>query len=136
MIDKQIAKNIILAQIASDGGKGFETKTPLFLSSAYTKKGYRAKDNRIMRAIEGINCNKNSGFYYNVKLSHYSNYMKSYCYIIYFNFKINGVKKQISFHSFSCELSKYSSNKTVTRWIKKNDSRDCCLDLAKFLDLK
>ena len=121
--DKIIARNIILAQTASDGGKGIEDIKNLFpVSNIAYYKGYVAKDGYIKKAIQGIQKNKNSIFRFYVKKDkNISNY------IIYFNFKVDGERFQVSFHSFK-DWSKYERGNCQTRWDKK-DSREACLRL-------
>jgi len=136
MLNKAIAKNIILAQIASDGGKDIRTESNLKLSNLYSKKGYKAKDSRILKAIELINNNKNTGFYYHVKFDYYSRNLDSNCYIVYFNYKINKQRQQISFHCFSDRIGRYRNKNTSTKWVKRLDSRECALRLAEYLNIK
>jgi hypothetical protein len=116
-----IFKNIVHAQIASDGGKEIDdlcfTEGALKMSKMYYKKGYNAKDSCIRKAIKNINACKNSGVYYNIKETYE---FRNTCYIIYFNFKIDGVRHQVSFHSFG----KWKETpECSTRWNHKLDSR-------------
>jgi hypothetical protein len=117
-----IMKNIVLAQVASDGGKDIDTlcsvKGALKMSKMYYKKGYNVKDTCIRKAIKNINACKNSGVYYNIKRTYeYGNR----CYIIYFNFRIDGVRHQVSFHSFG---EWEETPNCSTRWNHKLDSRE------------
>lgn len=73
MLDKYISKQIILAQIASDGGKGMNDvlkriSSSVPLANLYFKKGYESKDHCIINAIRAIQRNPTSGFYYSVKV--------------------------------------------------------------------
>lgn len=124
-IDKIIAKYIILAQTCSDGGRGISTLKNLFPTSrlAYYK-GYDAKDIYIKKAIQMIQKSKNSIFRFYVKEDGIiANY------IVYFNFKLDGERFQVSFHSFK-DWSKYERKDYQTHWDKK-DSRVSCLRLYK-----
>jgi hypothetical protein len=117
-----IFKSLCLAQIASDGGKGIDrlcdVKGTLALSRMYNNKGYDAKDKMIRRAIKHINSCKSSGVYYSIKETQE---FQNRAYIIYFNFRIDGVRHQVSFHSFG----KWKETpKCTTRWIHKMDSRE------------
>lgn len=136
MLDKYIAKHIILAQIASDGGKGqndvLERVVPLLpISEIYYKKGYRAKDHCIIEAIKAIQKNPNTGFYYHVKVDR-TLYSGAHCFIIYFNFKIGKETYQVSFHTFS-NLWRFVNKKCVTRWKKKHSSKESAIRLAHYL---
>ncbi len=125
-MDKNVAKAIINAQICSDAGKGlFEVENSTLLE-LMRKKGYKGKDTQIFKAIEIINRKKNTGFYYSVITD------KRYValYIVYFNFKLNGKRKQVSFHSFDKRLHKYICPECKTHWDKK-DSRQTVIELAK-----
>lgn len=132
-LNKYISKQIILAQVASDAAKGIYELRPAVRETIpsyriYERKGYSGKDACIKRVLTAIQNKKHSGFYYHVRADHVHGGHK-YCYLVYFNFKIEGSRFQISFHSFT-DLRRYvSANKTQTRWQKKNDSRTSCLIL-------
>lgn len=121
--DKIIAKYIILAQTASDGGKGMKSLNRLFpTSNLACYKGYQAKDGYIKKAIMGILKSKNSIFRFYCKQDKWvANY------IVYFNFKLEGERYQVSFHSFK-DWSHFENSNCGTRWDKR-DSREACLRL-------
>lgn len=124
-IDKIISKYVVLAQTASDGGKGIKTLNNLFPTSRLVNyKGYDIKDVYIKKAINMIQKSKDSIFRFYVKED-----WKIANYIIYFNFKLDGERFQVSFHSFK-DWSKYKREDYQTRWNKK-DSREACLRLYK-----
>ena len=82
-IDKIISKYVVLAQTASDGGKGIKTLNNLFPTSRLVNyKGYDIKDVYIKKAINMIQKSKDSIFRFYVKED-----WKIANYIIYFNFK-------------------------------------------------
>lgn len=136
MLDKYIAKQIILAQIASDGGKRqndvLQRITPLLpISKKYYKKGYKNKDHCIIEAIKAIQKNPNTGFHYHVKVDR-TLYSGAHVFIVYFNFKIGTEAYQVSFHSFS-NLWRYVNKKCVTRWKKKHSSKEAVIKLAYYI---
>lgn len=136
MLDKYIAKQIVLAQIASDGGKRqndvLKRVTPLLpISRKYYKKGYKNKDHCIMEAIKVIQKNPNTGFHYHVKVDR-TLYSGAHVFIVYFNFKINGESYQVSFHCFS-NMWRFVNKHCVTRWKKKHSSKEAVIKLAYYL---
>lgn len=133
--NKRIALDIIKAQVASDGGKFWKTPDDsdpviwrVFVTSF--KRGYDAKDQYIKSAISKIIAYRNSGFKYNVRRTLDQNGYPSY--IIYFNFELNGERKQISFHSpsYNSWLEKYCSNtrSNMITWDHKS-SRNTAIEL-------
>lgn len=133
MLDEYISKQIVLAQIASEGGKGKSTtvkKVSSFipLGKLYSKKGYLAKDTCICKAIKAIQKNPSSGFYYHVKVEKtFRN--NSHRFIVYFNFKLGDERLQISFHTYA-NMWKFVNQKCTTRWQKKHSSIDSAIRLA------
>jgi hypothetical protein len=148
-----VAKQIVLAQTASDGGKVKSGKLTFGhwellalryatkIGYAYFKKGYLAKDWCILKAIEGILRDKNSGFTFYITRKEFrdSREKRSTSFVIYFNFRLEGRRLQVSFHSFSDPLWDYYSygkRATATRWLGRSDSRESCLLLAKAIRQK
>lgn len=136
MLNKYIAKYIILAQIASDGGKKQNSVlariAPLLpITKKYLKKGYKNKDYCILEAIKAIQKNPNTGFRYHVKVDRTLS-SGAHVFIVYFNFKINGESYQVSFHCFS-NLWRYVNKQCVTRWKKKHSSKESIIKLAYHL---
>lgn len=103
--DKRIAREIILAQVASDGGKGIPDLKRIF-KAAYPvwQAGYVAKDEHIARAIALIKESKDSDFRFSVTKSEDFGGSR----IIYFEWK-GGL--QVSFHSFVGHLSRWHTLK-------------------------
>jgi hypothetical protein len=135
MLDKYISKQIILAQIASDGGKHINTtlsriSSLIPLGELYSKKGYIAKDACILNAIKAIQKKPNSGFFYHIKIDRTLRGDR-HCFIVYFNFKINNERHQVSFHCFS-NLWRFINKKCVTRWKKKYSSIESVIYLAYY----
>ena len=128
-IKRKIAKYIVLAQVASDGGKRISDLR--YINPTIWEEGYDAKDDLILSAIKEIQHHKNSGCYFHIAEDCS---LKGNPNVVYFNYKINGKRYQISFHTFSYDIWKmYGKNITkncITHWDKKS-SRDNALTLYK-----
>ncbi len=139
--ESEIARSIILAQIASDSGKGIYTiqmhnenenaadKSVLF--------SYSIKEFHILRAIDKINCSKKCNFNYWVEQSPDQNGYDSI--IVYFDIKLMGKRKQVSFHTplnkSSKKLRSFVNKGRKTRWQKNCSSRETCKSLVEFYSL-
>ena len=138
--DRYAARHIILAQSASDGGKydweeAKKRKIPRFLipsdphacKRAWTQ-GYPAKDEHILCALREIARRRGAcGIRFFVRPD--GDIAR---YLVYFTFKIEGERYQISFHSFDDRLRRFikAGDRTHhTRWDHKI-SRDACCVLA------
>lgn len=131
-LDPRVCKYLVLAQISSDAGKHIATDLVFAvpIGKVYCAKGYDAKDTEIMKAIKTITHSKNSGFRFYVK--EVDGFYKR-AFIVYFNFKLDGKRYQISFHSFNLKLGRYTNEKFSTRWDKKS-SRETAEVLADYLN--
>jgi len=119
---KDVFKCICNAQIASDGGKGIDILR--FYAPTVWQKGYKAKDREILRAISLINKGNGYSVKYSVSRDYYSTRLDRRCYIVYFTYKVNGERKQISFHTFM-DLSDYTASSThIVRWDKGNSRQN------------
>lgn len=131
-LDRMVAKYIVLAQAASDGGKYIEEELWADVSdktrSAWLE-GYRAKDRYIMYAITRIVQKRVQSFRFFVQADE----DKKNRYIVYFNFYVNGRRRQVSFHSFNKELKPFTKNGQRSCWKKQDDSRAYALALASEL---
>ena len=137
--DKRIALDIIKAQVASDGGKRIgtpydeESMWRTFYGVYYD--GYSVKDHYIEGAIRKIQSYKNSSFKFNVRRAMDQNGYPSY--IVYFNYKLDGERKQISFHSPSRNCSVYEKycsrcrNNMIT-WDHKSSQQNA-IDLFEMI---
>ena len=133
---KRIARILYLAQSASDGGKGIY-KLPndsgvSHYQDSYRicyKKAYAAKDSLIIRAIDLINRSHDKTVRFSVRESTDQNGQK--CYLVYFDFKVEGKREQVSFHSFNDELRKFVSNSKKSTWSKDRSSRDTVLLVSR-----
>ena len=136
-IDKKIAEAIVYAQIASDAGKGIEilegSNLRKYMSTL--SKGYHAKDGYIFSAIKLIRNTKNCSYKYYVTAQPDQHGNPSF--IIYFNFKVNGKREQVSFHSFNKKLWKgLVGSGTVCHWQGGiGGSRKACKKLIGLYDL-
>lgn len=136
-MNKKVAFSIIRAQICSDAEKGddflyrgIKELEKNYLWEIDRKKGYRSKDYHIIQAISTIAKMPkkfDSGFRFHVKKDDDF----GGCYIIYFNFKLYGKRKQVSFHSFNKKMERFI-HKNQTRW-DKGDSQLTCLELFKYM---
>lgn len=129
-----IAREIILAQVASDGGKGIEEiKKILPGSFPAFRDGYSAKDTHILKAISLIAKAHDSAFRFHVQY-HDGDWSP----IVYFSYPACGNRIQVSFHVPYC--------KEIYRWIKKGNkgffsrwdhlnSREACIKLATLMKL-
>lgn len=97
--DALVAKAILDAQIASDGGK--KAKKTKHMNKYVWSKGYSMKDINILKAINLIVSQKNSQFRFKVVKCEQFNSL-----LIYFETKINGKKYQVSFHSYGFNVFK------------------------------
>ena len=140
-LDSSIARFILLAQVASDGGKGITCIKDIMgnKSCSIWKQGYSAKDWAILEALGMIARSKKSRFRYFVKS------FDKYSGIVYFQYKdSDGFRRQVSFHTFCKEVIRYAtlrrvkgelqqqgkSCRFITNWDRKS-SRDTAVHLAE-----
>lgn len=122
---KNIAKLVCLAQIASDAGKNiFE----LSIEGAKEAKkyGYYVKDSYILKAIKKINKLHSKEWSYFILKAPDQNGSPSK--IIYFLYRENGMRLQVSFHSFSGgEIKKLAAKAAgmTQRWDHKSSRKNC-----------
>ena len=128
-MNKYTGKCIVLAQIASDAGKyisGDLVSNNNGANRHAISHGYGDKDKFLKNALCSILRDKNSGFVFHVSDG------GSTPSLVYFNFKLNGERKQISFHSFDPWLEKFHTGKCATRW-DKGSSRDTARELMEYI---
>lgn len=131
-IEKRIARCLVMAQSASDGGKGIrDLYESLKGTDCYyavleaNKQGYERKDDEILRALNLIASARNkSGFHFYVAKRAWD----VTPYLVYFNFHIGKKRYQISFHTF-LPLEKWVNTSHTTRWDHR-DSREAARKLA------
>lgn len=128
--DVKIAREVILAQVASDGGKNIDEIKRIFVDSypAY-KDGYKIKEKHILRAISLINKSEDSDFRYFVTKD-------GKCPLVYFDYKAVDLRCQVSFHCpYSKAVESWATkasrkNHYGTRW-DEDSSRESCMWLAQ-----
>lgn len=133
-MDKKTAYFIIKAQMCSDSGKhlnyqyghpGWKDRTDKF--------GYSSKTWFIIKAMNRISqLHGTSGFHYYIGTD---NTQIKYTTVVYFNFKIDNEKFQISFHCEDYDIpDRYLKNNTshYTRWDHKS-SREACEALSAWI---
>lgn len=133
-MNKNAVKNIILAQMASDGGKWLypQFEVPDTLKADAEKAfeaGYTAKDELLERAclIVARHHDKDIHFFVTEDKEGVAKF------IIYFDIKVNGKRWQASFHSFGVKRwSKWVKSTVPSRgnWDHKS-SRETCIQLSK-----
>lgn len=124
---------IIDAQRASDGGKGIRALPENWATVA----GYTAKPILIRKALEIIDSHPRMGInYYVIEEGDQNGYPSI---LVYFEFKIDGERHQVSFHNpanpetFS-ELGKWVGKGRPTRWNKLvGGSRQACFEVLEYL---
>lgn len=123
-MNKKIAKAIILAQVASDGGKKIDDIAEISLIT--WSAGYSAKDRLIKSAIKDILRSRGHSIF-----SFYvTNDDSIGSYLVYFNYRLNGERRQISFHTFGDYFWRFVTNNNThhTRW-DEGSSRANALEL-------
>lgn len=134
-LDKAVCAYIIKAQMCSDAGKRIyeEYEYPSWRKEA-KKWGYSHKDKFIKLACQKIcQLKGRSGF-------HFYLYLWDWCPIIYFNFKLDGKRHQVSFHCprmSDADIKKWADRRTShheTRWDGNlGGSRYACWLLGEYL---
>ena len=119
--EAEIARLICLAEAASDSGKGFSVLNFRRTSSDNANEyAYTAKPKYIRKAINLINSNPRLGWNYWVEQAPDQNGYDSV--IVYFDYKVNGKRIQVSFHTplgIAGDLIRYIGKGRKTRWNKK-----------------
>lgn len=134
----RIARLVLLAQDASDAGKGINT-LDLNISKRYTqRKGYAAKNVYILAAIKTIANSKPCGWnFYVDPFKPDQNGNQSI--ITYFQYKLDGVRYEVSFHTPADQasgLKPFFSKGRKTHWNGViNGPRKDCQHLADIFSL-
>ena len=130
-VDKKIAKYIVLAQVASDSGKDLDYLKDLLgdKSNKAWREEYKGKDKYIMFALKLIAKNPDCNFRFSVVSG-----QDVSTHLVYFSFKLDGVRHQVSFHSFDKNLHQFRCSSKKTRWDHKS-SRSNCVKLAQYYSL-
>jgi hypothetical protein len=138
--EREIARYIILAQSASDAGKGSKFRYIPDSRGAF-HFGYGVKTSYILAAIRLIRaCNQNMFRYYVTGNTPDQNGNASV--IVYFDVKLEGKRRQISFHTpwnqvEGTILERLIGSGRKTRWDRNiGGSSDTCYDLAEYFHLR
>jgi hypothetical protein len=123
-INKTIAIAIVSAQIASDAGKCiYDLKCKNQIRRRSEKFKYKVKTYYILHALNIIRKNKTDYNYYVSDIVGDQNNSPSI--IVYFDFRIENKRYQMSFHtplSQACELKSFSNTGRKTRWRRHFES--------------
>ena len=139
-LDRQIARAIVMAQLASDAGTytyWVLDRTPVSYYGAVRLR-YNLKLPEILRALRMIDSARKSVWRYYVELTFDQNGYESY--LVYFEMKDeSGERIQISFHNpawKSRELARWEGKGRKTRWNHRlGGSRDDARRLVEIFDL-
>ena len=136
-IEKEIARNVVLAQVASDSGKNIEDSVEIKGSRGARDLGYGLKVNYIMTAIKLIRKNKTQFSYWVESAPDQNGYGSV---IVYFEFQLWGEILQVSFHTPESlvprEMWKLVNTGRPTVWNGViGGSRTCCEKLKEVFEL-
>ena len=133
-VEARIALCIIRAQKSSDYGKGINRISLSNKSSRPCRMGYGFKEADILEAIRLIRRNKTQ-FNYWVEVAPDQNDVTSI--LVYFDFKINEKRFQVSFHNHNCsnELESYVNTGRKTHWHKNTSSYYSCIKLQEYYQI-
>lgn len=134
--DAYIIRQICLAQIASDAGKGLN-RVSMREDHGPHRNGYDDKIKFIVNAITAINSRRNnkSIWYYCTECDDQNGYPSV---LVYFSVKVDGKRYQISFHNpwnRSSELIPFIGKGTVMRWNRSISSWIVCKILVNHYNL-
>jgi len=135
-MNKQAVRRIVLAQVASDGGKGITDLLDMMPNNIMPaaqrawNSGYAVKDKLLEQACAITACHKNSDVHFFVTEDKQSIAK----FIVYFDVKIEDKRWQVSFHSFSNRWAKWAKSTVASRghWDHKS-SREACVKMLQLL---
>ena len=134
--DALVARAIVNAQAASDGGKGMD-RLSYHKSRSVKNAGYRAKVSCICSALQMLNRYKSECFHYYVMEADDQNGYSSI--LVYFDINLpSGERYQVSFHNpWNCsqKLFPYIGKGRRTRWRKSMPSVESCKKLIAAFNL-
>ena len=136
-IEKEIARNVVLAQVASDSGKNIEDSVEIKGSRGAKDLGYGLKVNYIMTAIKLIRKNKTQFSYWVESAPDQNGYGSV---IVYFEYILWGEILQVSFHTPESlvprEMWRLVNTGRPTVWNGIiGGSRTCCEKLKEVFEL-
>ena len=138
--EREIARFIILAQTASDAGKGSKFKY-IPDSRGAIHFGYGVKTHYILQAIALIRITDQKMFRYYVS-GQTPDQNGNASVIVYFDVKLERKRRQVSFHTpwnqvEGTILEQLIGSGRKTRWDKEiGGSSDTCYDLAEYFHLR
>lgn len=136
-IEKEIARNVVLAQVASDSGKKLEASVEIKGSRGARDLGYGIKINYILTALKLIRRNKTQFSYWAEESPDQNGYGSV---IVYFEFPLWGEILQVSFHTPESlvprEMWQLVNTGRYTEWNGViGGSRACCEKLKEVFEL-
>lgn len=133
-VEARIALCIIRAQKSSDTGKGIDRISLSKKNSRPCRMGYGFKEADILEAIRLIRRNK-TRFNYWVEFAPDQNGVNSI--VVYFDFKLDDKRYQVSFHNHNCgnELESYVNTGRKTYWHKTFSSFYSCTKLQEYYQI-
>lgn len=137
-IEKEISKNIVLAQVASDVGKKLETTDIEIKGSRGARDlGYGLKVHHIMTAVKLIRRNRTQFSYWAEAAPDQNGYSSV---VVYFEFPLWGEMLQVSFHTpenlVPREMWRLVNTGRYTEWNGIiGGSRECCETLKEVFNL-
>lgn len=131
-LNQKVVKCLILAQAGSDAGKHLDiTEYPEWVQNVLAKyNGYYIKDRMILKALQECSRTK-TGFYYSVQKDNCMDPDDPFNTVVYFKYKVNRERRQISFHT-GMDLSWLNKPEKRTRWSKNYESRN---DVYELIDM-
>ena len=137
-INYKIASLIYRAQKSSDAGKGIYPESEIHMDRSAIHYGYAVKVDCIRDAIRLITCSRSQfNYYVQADVPDQNGYASV---ITYFEFKLNGIRKQVSFHtpwSLATQLKPYFNTGRKTRWNRiPGGSYRATEELKEFYGLK
>jgi hypothetical protein len=133
MNDRAIASHIVKAQICSDAGK--DKYDPELIMPGHkhaVRVEYREKDYHILHAINGIVRSRNSIFRFSVTDESNIEGMA----IVYFQFTIENIRYQVSFHTYLPDkLGAFVTSKRMRMKWDHASSYNSCKKLHEYFNL-
>ena len=135
---RSIARKVVLAQDASDAGKRTSVLS-MNASTAYSSKGYAAKNTYILAALREISTTKPCGWNFYV-IPDQKDQNGYWSVITYFQYRsVDGVRYEVSFHTPAGKaefLRPFFNKGRKTHWNRKiGGSRQDCQALIDMFNL-
>lgn len=133
-ITKQILRRICLAQACSDAGKNIYD-VHLHRDNLVSTR-YRHKEDILVDTLKMIDSVPPCGIYYYLKPGKDQNGFR--CILVFFDIKVDGTRRQISFHvprNKAWKLKPWLKKGSITRFNHNKTSRQEAKELAQLFDL-